>query len=123
MYTLLYTLRLKQARYVCVCIPRSKSVCTTHFGVATAKTSTLYTYVYLVLKAYARRTSPRLKQVAIYVCIPRSKSVCTKKFMHINTSYILLKRENTNLGFFRFVYSFVSSTSFDNQTEWNFPFN
>ena len=36
--------------------------------------------------------------------------------MHINTYYILLKRENTNFGFFRFVYSFVSSTSFDNRT-------
>ena len=49
----------------------------------------------------------RLKQVRyICVCIPRSKSVCTKKFMHINTYYIFLKRENTNFGFFRFVYSF-----------------
>ena len=44
----------KHAIYVC--IPRSKSVCTTHFGVSTAKTSTLYMYVYLALKAYARRT-------------------------------------------------------------------
>ena len=32
-----------------------------------------------------------------------------------------IKRENT-FGFFRFVYSFVSSTLFDNRTEWNFPF-
>ena len=43
--------------------------------------------------------------------------------MHITTYYILLKRKNINVGFFRFVYSFASSTSFDNQTEWNFPFD
>ena len=38
-------------------------------------------YVYLVLKASARRTSPKIKQ-ARYICvrIPCSKSVCTTNF-------------------------------------------
>ena len=35
--------------------------------------------------------------------------------MHITSYYILLKRKNINVGFFRFVYSFVSSTLFDNR--------
>ena len=33
--------------------------------------------------------------------------------MHITTYNILLKRENINVVFFQFVYSFVSSTSYD----------
>ena len=37
------------------------------FGVATAKTSTLHMYVYLVLKACARRTSP--KTSTLYMCM------------------------------------------------------
>ena len=59
--------RLKQARYICACIPCSKSVCTTHFGVVTAKTSTLHMYVYLVLKASSRHTSPKTSTLHMYV--------------------------------------------------------
>ena len=51
-----------------VCIPRSKSVCTMHF--TSANTSTLHMYVYLVLKACARPTSA--KTSTLYMCMHTS---------------------------------------------------
>ena len=59
---------------------RSKSVCTTHFGIATAKTSRLFMYVYLVLKACARESTLQRSSQAIHVCIPLSKRVCMGKY-------------------------------------------
>ena len=61
-------------------IPRSKSVCTALFGVATAKTSRLYMYVFLVLKACARESTLQSSSQALHVRIPRSKSVCLGKY-------------------------------------------
>ena len=52
-----------------ICILRSKIVCTTHFGVTTAKTSRLYIYVYPVLKASAQERTLKRSIQAIHVCI------------------------------------------------------
>ena len=61
-------------------IPRSKSVCMTLFGVATATISRLYMYVYFVLKACARESILQRSRQVIHVRIPCSKSVCTTLF-------------------------------------------
>ena len=64
----------------------SKSVYTMHFGVATAKTSRLYMYVYVVLEACARKSTLRRSIQALHVCLLHSKGVCTEKYTSLQRS-------------------------------------